>query len=65
MAFTLPEAIADFPELLAFINKAIAGASALPKPPSPMSAKAVADLVSSLLPDLGALIDKIRAQAAD
>jgi hypothetical protein len=65
MGFTIPEAIADFPELLAFINKAIAGAQALPKPPAQVGASDVANLVASLLPDLGKLIDKIRAQAAD
>jgi hypothetical protein len=65
MAFTVPEVLADLPALLNLVNKIAAGVEALPDPPAAVSAKAYADLVASVLPDLGALIDVIRAQAAD
>jgi hypothetical protein len=65
MAFTIPEAITDLPALLNLVNKIASGVSGLPQPPAPISAKAYATLVASLLPDLGDLIDTIRKQAAD
>lgn len=65
MSFTLPEALADIPELLVLVQKIQAGVAALPQPPAPVSAAAYADLVASVLPDLGKLIDKVRGQAAD
>ena len=65
MPFTIPEAIADFPEFLAFINKVVAGVEALPKPPAEVSVSAYTNLIASLLPELGNLIDTIRKQAAD
>jgi len=62
MPFTIPEALADLPELLVIVQKIASGAQALPKP---LSASAVTDLAASVLPDLGRLIDKVAAQAAD
>jgi hypothetical protein len=64
MPFTVPEIVSDLPALLTLVNKIATGVEALPKPPAPVSAKAYADLVASLLPDLGALIDVVREQAA-
>lgn len=65
MPFTIPEALADLPALLTLVQKISAGVAGLPVPPAPISAKAYADLVSNVLPDLGELIDTIRVQAAD
>lgn len=64
MPFTIPEALADLPALLNLVQKISNGVSALPQPPAAVSAKAYADLISSVLPDLGSLIDTIREQAA-
>ncbi len=65
MPFTIPEALADLPELLTLVQKISAGVEGLPKPPAPVSAASYANLVASILPDLGKLIDEIRVQAAD
>jgi hypothetical protein len=64
MPFTIPEALADLPAALTLINKIQAGVAALPKPPEAVTAKAVSDLLVSVLPDLAALIDTVREQAA-
>ena len=65
MPFTIPETLEDLPALLTLVQKINTGVSAMPKPPAPVTAKAYADLVASVLPDLGSLIDVIRKQAAD
>lgn len=64
MPISILELVQDLPALLALVQKISDGVAKLPKPPEPISAKAFGDLAASALPDLGALIDQIRAQAA-
>jgi len=64
MPFTVPEALADLPAALSLVQKINEGVSALPKPPAPVAAKDYSNLLVSVLPDLAALIDTIREQAA-
>jgi hypothetical protein len=59
MPFSIPEALADLPALLALVQKIEAGVIGLP---AQRTAKVYSDLICSLLPDLATLVDQIEAQ---
>lgn len=61
MPFTLPEALEDLPALLTLVQAVEAGIKALP--PTPTFSDD-AKLIASLLPQLGTLVDTIKAQIA-
>jgi hypothetical protein len=70
MPFDWTEAVEDIPEVLALINKIEAGLALIPSVPVPPPAggapvKPYADLFASVLPEIGALVDLIKKQAAD
>lgn len=70
MAFDWTEAVEDIPQVLALVNKIEAGLKAMPPVPVPPPVggppvKPYADLIASVLPEIGALVDLIKKQAAD
>ena len=64
MPYTIAEALATLPEAMAFFNKLQAEIAKLPKAPAPVSATAYSSLVAAVIPDLGSLIDRVRADVA-
>lgn len=70
MPFDWSEAIQDVPQVVALIQKIQKGLSAIPATPSPapVGGPEVApyfQLAASVMPELGALIDLVKKQAAD
>lgn len=70
MPFDWTEAIQDVPQVIALVQKIEAQVKLLPKPPVPLPpggapVKPLFDLAAAILPELGALVDVIKAQAAD
>ncbi len=70
MSFDWTEAVEDVPEVLNLINKIEAGLKLIPPVSVPPPAggppvKPYADLLASVLPEIGALVDLVKKQAAD
>lgn len=64
------EGLADVPEAIALFVKLQAAIAAMPKAPSPAPpggapVQPIFELIASVLPEFGALVDRIKAQAAD
>ncbi len=65
MPLDIQEIIADGAQVGVFVQKVKLFAESLPKAGEPVSAKQIADGLASLLPELGALVDQIRADLVD
>ncbi len=69
MPFDWNEAVSDIPQIVALIQKIEKGLSAIPAAPTPAPPGGIPvapyfDLAASVLPELGDLIDLVKAQAA-
>lgn len=65
MPLTIEEVIANGGSLAAFVARVRDVAAALGAEGAPQNAEVYASAIASLLPDLGRLVDQVRADIAD